>query len=180
MAILFDPPASPQITVETLAREPLVLIGPELLPPRVRLSDAAARPPVMPAAPNALRQLLEQHARPRGLPLRVVAEVESVQTVLSLVARGSAFTVLPRSALDPWSYSQPPHVAAIFAPTILIGWCWPCRAPAPPHEPHAPHASHKCACANWPVSTTPPSRHGVLVDPDASRDIENGRSGKAW
>lgn len=118
MAILFDPPASPQIQEETLAREPLVLIGPEPLPARLRLAEVAERPLVMPAAPNALRQLLEQHARPRGLPLRVVAEVDSVQTVLALVARGMAFTVLPRSALDLWSYGRPPHVAAIVAPAI--------------------------------------------------------------
>lgn len=118
MAILFDPPASPQIQEETLAREALVLIGPEPLPARLRLSEVAAHPLVMPAAPNALRQLLEQHVGPRGLPLRVVAEVDSVQTVLALVARGMAFTVLPRSALDLWSHRGRPHVAAIFAPTI--------------------------------------------------------------
>lgn len=118
MAILFDPPASPQIQEETLAREPLVLVGPEPLPPRLRLSDLAARTLVMPAGPNALRQLLEQHTRPRGLALRVVAEVDSVQTVLSLVARGTAHTVLPRSALALWSYSAPLHVAAIHAPVV--------------------------------------------------------------
>lgn len=118
MAILFDPPASPQVQVDTLAREPLVLVGPQPLPPRVRLADVAARPLVMPAGPNALRRLLDDHARPRGLALQVVAEVDSVQTVLSLVARGTAHTVLPRSALQLWRYTTPLHAADIHAPVV--------------------------------------------------------------
>lgn len=118
IAILFDPPASPQIQEETLAREPLVLVGPQPLPRRIRLADVAALPLVMPSGPNALRQLLERETRPRGLPLRIVAEVDSVQTMLSLVARGVSHTVLPQSALRLWTYPQPLHAAAIHAPAI--------------------------------------------------------------
>ena len=118
MAILFDPPHSPQMEEETLAREPLVLIGPAPLPRRVRLADVAALPLVMPSGPNALRQLLEKETRPRGLPLSIVAEVDSVQTVLSLVARGVSYTVLPQSALRLWTYDQPLHAAQIQSPAI--------------------------------------------------------------
>jgi LysR family nitrogen assimilation transcriptional regulator len=50
--------------------------------------------------------------------LRVVAEVDSVQTVLSLVARGVAHSVLPASATREWTYAKKPHVAAIHAPAI--------------------------------------------------------------
>ena len=117
-AILFDPPHSPQMDEETLAREPLVLIGPAPLPRRVRLVDVAALPLVMPSGPNALRQLLEKETRPRGLPLSIVAEVDSVQTVLSLVARGVSHTVLPQSALRLWAYEQPLHMAQIHSPAI--------------------------------------------------------------
>jgi LysR family nitrogen assimilation transcriptional regulator len=118
IAILFDPPASPQIQEETLAREPLVLVGPQPLPRRIRLADMAALPLVMPSGPNALRQLLERETRPRGLPLRIVAEVDSVQTMLSLVARSVSHTVLPQSALRLWTYPQPLHAASIHAPAI--------------------------------------------------------------
>jgi LysR family nitrogen assimilation transcriptional regulator len=118
MAMLFDPPHSAQVQEETLAREPLVLIGPRALPRRMRLTEVAALPLVMPSGPNALRQLLEQYTQPRGLPLSIVAEVDSVQTVLSLVARGVSHTVLPHSALRLWSYPQPLHAAAIYAPAI--------------------------------------------------------------
>ena len=99
-------------------REPLVLISVQPLPKRIRLADVALRTLVMPAGPHALRQLLEDHTRPRGLPLKLVAEVDSVQTVLSLVARGVADTVLPISAVKAWVYPQPLQVAAIHAPVM--------------------------------------------------------------
>lgn len=118
LAIVFDPAHSPQIQLETLVREPLVLISVNPLPQRLRLADVVQRPLVMPSGPHALRQLLEQHTRPRGLPLKLVAEVDSVQTVLSVVARGVADTVLPISATRAWVYPQPLQVAAIHAPAM--------------------------------------------------------------
>ena len=118
MAILFDPPPSPQLAEETLGREPLLLFGPRPLPKRVKLAELSALPLVMPSGPNALRQLLEAHTRPRGLALDIVAEVDSVLTVLSLVARGVAHTVLPASARRLWTYPQALHEAAIVSPAM--------------------------------------------------------------
>ena len=118
LALVFDPPHSPQLQQETLVREPLVLISSQPLPQRMRLAEVARRPLVMSSGPHALRQLLEQHTRPRDLQLKLVAEVDSVQTVLSLVARGVADTVLPISAAKAWIYPQPLHMAAIHAPAM--------------------------------------------------------------
>lgn len=118
MAILFDPPTSPQLAEETLGREPLLLFGPQPLPRRIKLAELSALPLVMPSGPNALRQLLEAHTRPRGLTLDIVAEVDSVLTVLSLVARGVAHTVLPASARRLWTYPQTLHEAAIVSPAM--------------------------------------------------------------
>ena len=117
-AILFDPARSPPIQSELLVREPLVLISAAALPARLRLADVVQHRLVMPAAPHALRQLLEEQTGPRGLALQLVAEVDSVQTVLSLVARGVADTVLPVSAVRGWSYPTPVHLAGIHAPQI--------------------------------------------------------------
>ncbi len=118
MAILFDPPHSPQLMVETLLREDLVLISSQPLPPKIKLADVVQYDLIMPSGQHALRQLLEQEAQPRGLALRVVAEVDSVQTVSPLVARGVANTVLPVSALQSWPGKTPPHVARIHTPQI--------------------------------------------------------------
>lgn len=118
MAIAFDPPPSPQIHCETLVREPLVLVSRAALPARLRLSEVARRPLVMPSRPNALRRLLEEHTGPHGHALDVVAEVDSVLTLLSLVARGVGDTVLPASAVREWNRTPALHVASIHSPGI--------------------------------------------------------------
>lgn len=118
LAVLFDPPNSPQLTLETLVREDLVLISSQPLPARVKLADVGQYDLVLPSGPHALRQLLEDAVQPRGVSLRVVAEVDSIQTVLPLVARGVANTVLPVSALKSWPAATPPHVAHITSPQI--------------------------------------------------------------
>ena len=121
LAILFDPMNSPQLQLDTVAREPLVLVSPHAVQPRhkrIKLEELAALQLVMPRAPNALRQLLEDHCRPRGLTLQIVAEVDSVQTVLSLVARGVAHTVLPASAVRAWTGPGKLHVTEIHSPAL--------------------------------------------------------------
>jgi LysR family nitrogen assimilation transcriptional regulator len=118
LAIIFDPAHSPQLQLETLVREPMVLVSAKPLPAKMRLADVVRRSLVMPSGPHALRQLLEEHTAPRGLPLNLWAEVESVQTVLSLVARGLVDTILPVSAVKAWLYEQPLHVATIHAPVM--------------------------------------------------------------
>jgi LysR family nitrogen assimilation transcriptional regulator len=118
IAVLFDPPASPLLHMETLVREPLVVMAATPLPARMRLADVADLQLVLPSRPNALRQLLEKECQPKGLALKVVAEVDSIQTVLSLVARGVAATVLPASSLREWTHDTPPFIAAIHAPVI--------------------------------------------------------------
>jgi LysR family transcriptional regulator, nitrogen assimilation regulatory protein len=118
MAVVFDPPPSPQIQFDTLVREPLVLISRKALPPRLRLREVAGRALVMPSGPHALRRVLEEHTGPQGYALDIVAEVDSVLTLLSLVARGVGDTVLPASAVREWNRREPLHVAAIHAPVI--------------------------------------------------------------
>jgi len=117
LAILFDPPASPQVHFEPLVREPLVLVSKQPLPTRIRLADAVRRPLVMPSAPHALRRILEEHAAPRGHVLQVLAEVDSVQTVLGIVARGVADSVVP-AGVPTQAGSLSVHVAAIYAPAM--------------------------------------------------------------
>jgi len=118
IAILFDPLPSPQIQVEPILREPLVLVSHKPLPSHIQLVDLARYRLVMPAAPNALRSLLEEHTLPREIPLKLVAEVDSVHTVLSLVVRGVADSVLPASAPRQWGMEKRLHVAKIHGPVI--------------------------------------------------------------
>ena len=123
LAVLFDPPHTPQLHVETLLREELVLISTRPLPKRIRLAEVSQHPLIMPSGPHALRQLLESEAAPRGIALRIVAEVDSVQTVLPLVARGVGDTVLPVSALQSWRHAPEPQVARIHSPQVRNRFC---------------------------------------------------------
>lgn len=118
LAILFDPAASPQIHQEVLVREPLVLVSKRPLPERLRLAEVAQRELVLPSTPHALRRILDEHAAPRGYGLRVVAEVDSVQTVLTLVERGVADAVLPANVPHQSGRGAALHVGAIHAPAI--------------------------------------------------------------
>jgi len=123
VAILYDPPASPLLSIETIAREPLILLSSTPLPARIKLLDAAALPLVLPSKPNSLRQLIEAEVARRGCVLKVVAEVDSIKTVLTLVARGVGATVLPASARSEWTIDTQPFMAAIYLPVIRNRLC---------------------------------------------------------
>ncbi len=116
LALLFDPPPSPQLKYEPLMRERLLLVAPpgSRLPPRASLASLAHYPMVLPNAPNAVRGVVDGVLRPRGISLNVVAEVGAVQTVLALVAQGVGCTILPESA-------QVASAASARLPEAVIG-----------------------------------------------------------
>jgi DNA-binding transcriptional LysR family regulator len=62
-------------------------------------------------------------AHARGHALKVVAEVDSIKTVLSLVERGVAATVLPVSAIREWTHDKPPFTAKIYASLVRNRLC---------------------------------------------------------
>ena len=101
IALLFDPPASPQLAYQPLNRERLLLVAPpgSRLPQRIGLSALADYPMLLPSAPNAIRSLVNAVLRPRRIELRILAEVGAVHTVLALVAKAVGCTIIPESAL---------------------------------------------------------------------------------
>lgn len=121
LALLFDPAPAPQLEYEVLLREPMLLVSPagtSPLPARVPIARLASLPLVLPRAPNALRALVDGAAAARGVALDVVAEVDSVHTVLSLVRGGAGSTVLPASGLAAYGARDSLRVAAIGPPAI--------------------------------------------------------------
>lgn len=157
MAIVFDPLPSPQLQIETLVREPLVLISKKALPARLRLAEVAQRLLVMPSGPHALRRLLEEHTAPRGHQLRIMAEVDSVQTVLSIVARGIADAVLPASALHEWTSPERMHMAAMHAPVIRnkLALAVPAARPATRLTRHAMQLLKQIVPRHFTSASTP-------------------------
>ncbi|HVL77161.1 MAG TPA: LysR substrate-binding domain-containing protein [Noviherbaspirillum sp.] len=119
LALLFDPPASPQLNYHQLMRERLFLVGPPgiRLPARVELSTLGNYPMLLPSAPNAIRSLLDAVLRPHRIELQLLAEVGAVNTVLGLVAKGLGCTVLPESAVTSSNGPDLPR-APISSPAI--------------------------------------------------------------
>ena len=135
LALLFDPAPSRQLHYEPLLREQLLLVAPAqgtALPERVGLTALARYPMVLPAAPNAIRSLIDALLLPQRIALNLVAEVGAVQTVLSLVASGIGCTVLPEGALTLGSGRLRLQSAPIGPPNIYTNMvlATPCAGPS--------------------------------------------------
>lgn len=121
LALLFDPPPSPQLSYETLAHESLVLAAPRRRPrlqARLALKSLANHPLVLPSSPNAIRSLLDRTLSARNIKLQIVAEVNTVHASLALVCDGVGATVLPESAIAPSRHASNLQVARIGPPEI--------------------------------------------------------------
>ncbi|MDR2335622.1 MAG: LysR family transcriptional regulator [Burkholderiaceae bacterium] len=118
VAVLFDPTHTAQMLVEPLVREPLVLISTRPLPERVRVSQLVDYPLVLPSRPQALRVIFDEAVEDQQLPLRIVAEVDTIKMVLSLVARNVGCSLVPASAVKTWPAAEPVHVAQVVQPVI--------------------------------------------------------------
>jgi LysR family nitrogen assimilation transcriptional regulator len=121
LALLFDPPPSPQLSYELLLQETLILVAPAhsaKLPKQIKVADLVKYQMVLPAAPNAIRSLIDALLRPLRIELELVAEVGAVQTVLSLVAQGIGCTILPKGALSVGAGELPIQYADIGPPAV--------------------------------------------------------------
>lgn len=103
LALLFDPPASPRLECRSLFREDLMLCGRPTrefpLPARIAARELSRYPAMVPSMPNAIRTLIETTCRSRGIQLNVVAEVDSVQSLLKLAIDGQGYAIVPASAV---------------------------------------------------------------------------------
>lgn len=118
VAVLFDPSHTAQLLTEPLTREPLVLISTRPLPERVKVAQLVDYPLVLPSRPQALRMIFDGAVEDQQLPLRIVAEVDSIKMVLSLVARNVGCSVVPASAVKTWPGSAPVFTAQVSHPVI--------------------------------------------------------------
>lgn len=97
MALLYQIGPRPGFRSEAVSTEPLCLVGHERLLGPARAGLRASCPMLLPSAAHALRQLVEAIYGSRRVRLRVVAEIESFETLAAAVAEGLGATVLPLS-----------------------------------------------------------------------------------
>lgn len=104
IALLYNPPASPELNTLPLLEEELFLIGPRQ--PRgkattqpISLKDVSTLPLVIPSRPNAIRMVVETEMAGIGCKPEINLEIDGVAAILDLVADGAGYAVLPRYAL---------------------------------------------------------------------------------
>ena len=100
LGLVYDLGSWPNLTFRPLASEELFLIGApgafdnqhaESLP----LRELKNFPLILPGLPHALRQLLDREAARLGFALNIVHEVEVLEMIAALVARGHGHAILP-------------------------------------------------------------------------------------
>lgn len=122
LAMLFDPPPSAQLHYEELATDELLFIAPTYYQLRsdVHIYDQLSSWDfILQSHPHSIRALIDAAAQVRKLKLNVVAEVDSVRSVMALVMRGVGCTVMPSSVLSDEARQLGLKVASLGSPPII-------------------------------------------------------------
>lgn len=101
LAILHNAPPLPNLEVQPLVRERMVVVGPQdgILGDRpCRLQDLQGLPLILPAHPHFNRLLIEQAATQHNLRLTIAIEVDGIGMTRELVARGFGYGFMTRAA----------------------------------------------------------------------------------
>jgi LysR family nitrogen assimilation transcriptional regulator len=104
IALLYNPPASPEFDTTPLMEEELFLIG--LRPPKnkgktspITLKEISSLPLVIPSRPNAIRMVVETQMAGIGCKPLIGLEIDGIAAILDLVADGAGHAILPKYAL---------------------------------------------------------------------------------
>ena len=87
-------------------------------PERVGFAELAGYPMILPSVPNALRNLVDAALQPHRVSLKIIAEVGAMQTMIPLVAKGVACTILPAPAVAAFAPQGTVQTASIGPPAI--------------------------------------------------------------
>jgi LysR family nitrogen assimilation transcriptional regulator len=90
------------------------------------LEALAAIPLVLPSAPNGLRLLIERTFQRENVDLDIVADIDSLPTLLSIAASGAANTILPASSMAQRDAALRPPMRRIVKPLMSrpASLCW--------------------------------------------------------
>jgi LysR family nitrogen assimilation transcriptional regulator len=102
MAVTYHPYGVPGLAAVPLIEDRLVFVrpmGPERIAPTISLHDLFRHDFVLPSPTHLVREMAELAAQDSGQALRLYCEVNSVATMIDLVRRGQAMTLLPLAAV---------------------------------------------------------------------------------
>lgn len=113
------------LSFRQLLKEPLCLVtlacgtSPSL-PAEIRLADLDAIELLLPRPDNYLRRCIDEALASDRVSPRIVAEIESADTLIASIAAGIGATILPQSAAQVVADSTPGSLLSIISPAIEI------------------------------------------------------------
>ena len=128
MALLYNTPPSPDVDVNLLHREALVLISSKTSAERhpdvpllaqMPLADLAKLPLIIPSRPNTFRLLLDTEFMRMNCTPKIVMEVDGLNAILDLVREGLGFAVLPPYTLSHFQEPHPFSTHALHSPRLM-------------------------------------------------------------
>lgn len=140
MAVLYNPPPSPDLEMMVLHEEALILIAGghtklararAPLKATVSLSSLAELPLIVPSRPNAFRLLIDTEMLRLNCKPNIVLEIDGLNAILELVKEGLGYAVLPAYTLR--NFAQPDDFSThrIERPKLLsqLMLVWSARRP---------------------------------------------------
>jgi LysR family nitrogen assimilation transcriptional regulator len=102
IALLYDPININQLYIETLWRESMVLVGSKnrmkKIQQSIKFTQLKNFPLALPPIPNSTRLLAESTARKTKTTLNVVAEMDTIQSIMELASTGAAYGLVPEGS----------------------------------------------------------------------------------
>ncbi len=142
LAVLYNPDQSADMEASTLHDDELVLISPVTAKatktPRskarvapIKLGSVTELPLILPSRPNAFRILIEGEMMRIGKHPKVVLEVDSLNSILSLVKEGMGHAILPSYSLRNFENASAFRVTPINSPCVRsrLRLVWSARRP---------------------------------------------------
>ncbi len=115
MAVLYNPPASPDLDMTVLHEDALILIAGKKKPSTpsastlkavMPLADLAKLPLIVPSRPNAFRLLIDTEMQRIQCKPNIALEIDGLNAILELVKEGLGYAVLPAYTLRNFANPQ--------------------------------------------------------------------------
>jgi LysR family nitrogen assimilation transcriptional regulator len=128
MAVLYNPPPSPDLEMRVLHEDTLVLIAGKKSQPLagnaplkavVKLADMAKLPLIAPSRPNAFRLLIDTEMIRLNCKPNIVLEIDGLNAILELVKEGLGYALLPAYTLSNFANTQEFSVHRINKPQLM-------------------------------------------------------------
>jgi len=140
IAVLYNPPPSPDLDMTVLHEEALILIAGKkkpsskpggVLKAAMPLADLAKLPLIVPSRPNAFRLLIDTEMQRLQCKPNIALEIDGLNAILELVKEGLGYAVLPAYTLRNFATPQDFSTHRIERPKLLsqLMLVWSARRP---------------------------------------------------